>query len=484
VQFAIFLKAILGREILMDWPLTIGITTFFTAVFTVLGFWHRTIQRAHDQRLTEMISDAEQQGLNQALTQHPHIDRYRCLGCGSCVRACPEKGVLALVEGKSCMVHASHCVGHGCCEQACPVGALTVGLGDTSSRPDIPILSKDMETSVPGVFIAGELGGIGLIYHAINQGIKVIETIAGQLHKNKIAPGDRDIIDVLIIGCGPAGVAAALKALELGLSYTLIAQDDVGGTVRKYPRKKLVLTQPVDLPMYGRMKRTQYMKEELIELWESIFLDMGIEFQPFVKFTDLDLCNDGSLLATTSAGVFHCRNLVLVLGRRGTPRRLGVPGEASERVLYQLVDATDYTHQDLLVVGGGDSAIEAAQALAAQPGNRVTLSYRRHTFFRIKQRNRERIESLQQDGKVEILFNSRVKKIESSQVLLAIETEDGGRTCERIIPAEHVFVFAGGEPPYPLLRKIGVRFGGASDSEEQAEIEPDRMSLVNSFTTA
>jgi len=468
----------------MDWYLTIGIVGFLAASFMVLGFWHRAIQRAHDQRLTKIIHDAEQEGLNQALTQHPHVDRYRCLGCGSCVRACPEKSVLALVEGKSCMVHASHCVGYGHCAQACPVGALTVGLGDTSSRPDIPILSKDLETSVHGVFIAGELGGIGLIRNAISQGIQVIETIAGQLHENKIAPGDRDIIDVLIIGCGPAGIAAALKALELGLSYKLIAQDDVGGTVRKYPRKKLVLTQPVDLPMYGRMKRTQYMKEELIELWESIFLDMGIEFLPYVKFTDLDLSDDGSLLATTSAGVFHCRNLVLVLGRRGTPRRLGVPGEASERVLYQLVDAADYTHQDLLVVGGGDSAIEAAQALAAQPGNRVTLSYRRHAFFRIKQRNRERIESLRQDGTVEVLFNSQVKKIESKQALLAIETEGGGQACERIIPSDHVFVFAGGEPPYPLLKKIGVRFGGASDSEEQARIEPNASSLVNSFTTA
>lgn len=469
--------------LLMDWSVTIGIVTFLTAGFGVLGFWHRAIQRTHDQRLIEMIRDAEQQGLNQALTQHPQIDRYRCLGCGSCVRACPEKGVLALVEGRSRMVHASHCVGHGCCEQACPVGALTVGLGDTSSRPDIPILSEDLETSVPGVFIAGELGGIGLIRHAISQGIRAIETIAGRVREDKTAPEDGDILDVLIIGCGPAGVAAALKAQELGLSYCLIDQDDLGGTVRKYPRKKLVLTQPVELPMYGRMKRTQYMKEELIELWESLFLEMGIEFQPYVKFTDLDVCSDGSLLAMTSAGEFHCRNLVLALGRRGTPRRLGVPGEDCERVLYQLSDAADYTHQNLLVVGGGDSAIEAALALAAQPGNRVTLSYRRHAFFRIKQRNRERIESLRQDGTAEVLFNSQVRKIESNQVLLAIETEGGG-ACERSIPADHVFVFAGGEPPYPLLKKIGVRLGGASDSQEQAGTEPDKNSLLHSFATA
>jgi len=467
----------------MDWALTIGIVIFFTASFMVLGFWHRSVQKAHDRHLTEIINDAEQQGLNQALTQHPHINRYRCLGCGNCVRACPEKSVLALVEGKSCIVHASFCVGHGYCEQACPVGALTVGLGDTSTRSDIPILSDDLETSIPRVFIAGELGGIGLIFHAVNQGIQVIETIASQLQENKRTYEDKNIIDVLIIGCGPAGIAAALKAHELGLRYKLIAQDDIGGTVRKYPRKKLILTQPVDLPIYGRMKLTQYMKEELIKLWEGIFLDIGIEFQPFAKFTDLDLCNDGSLLATTSAGVFHCRNLVLVLGRRGTPRRLGVPGEASERVLYQLVDAADYTNQNLLVVGGGDSAIEAAQALAEQSGNRVTLSYRRHAFFRIKQRNRETIESLHQKGKVEIIFNSRVKKIESSKVLLAIEPEDGEQTREIVIPADYVFVFAGGEPPYPLLKKIGVRFGSEPEPEERAEIESNGRSLVSTLIT-
>lgn len=468
----------------MDWALILGILTFLTAGLTALGLWQRAIQKAHNQRLTEMIREAEQQGLHQALTQHPHIERYRCLGCGSCVRACPEKGVLALVEGKARMVHASHCVGHGYCEQVCPVGALTVGLGDISSRPDIPILSKDLETSVPGVFIAGELGGIGLIRHAISQGAQVVETIAARVRPNRIAARSKEILDVLIIGCGPAGVAAALKAEELELDYSLIAQDDLGGTVRKYPRRKLVLTQPVLLPIYGRMKRSQYMKEELIELWEGLFHKAGIRFQPCVKFTGLDVRGDGSLDATTSTGALGCRNLVLALGRRGTPRRLGVAGEDSERVLYELVDAADYTNQNLLVVGGGDSAIEAALALAAQPGNRVALSYRRNAFFRIKERNRERIESSRQDGTVEVLFNSLVKKIDSNEVLLDIETEGGGPVSERIIPADHVFVFAGGEPPYPLLKKIGVRFGGESDSQEQAATERGRTSLVHSIATA
>ena len=452
----------------MNWPLTIGITTFLCAVFTVLGHWHRSIQTAHDRQLAKKINDAQKQGSNRALTQHPQIDRNRCLGCESCVRACPEKGVLALVEGRSCLVHASHCVGHGCCELVCPVGALTVGLGDTSSRSDIPILSDSRETSVPGVFIVGELGGMGLIRHAIAQGTQVIETIADLLRTQNINLGTADPLDVLIIGSGPSGIAAGLRAHELGLSYAIIDQDDIGGTVRKYPRNKLTLTQPVDLPMYGRMNRTQYTKEELIELWEGILHEARIEVQSGVKLTDLDQCHDGTLSATTSAGIIHCRNSVLALGRRGTPRRLGVPGEASERVLYQLADAADYSHQNLLVVGGGDSAIEAALALAAQPGNRITLSYRRPAFFRIKPRNRTRIESLQQDGKVTIILNSEAKRIEPSQVLLATKTEDGKQIGEKVIPAKYVFVFAGGEPPYPLLKKIGVHFGGPSDPEKQA----------------
>jgi thioredoxin reductase len=244
-------------------------------------------------------------------------------------------------------------------------------------------------------------------------------------------------------------------------------QDDIGGTVRKYPRNKLTLTQPVDLPIYGRMKRTQYTKEELIELWEGIFDQAGIEVQSGVRFTDLDQCPDGTLCATTSAATFYCRNFVLALGRRGTPRRLGVPGEASERVLYQLTDAADYVSQDLLVVGGGDTAIEAALTLAAQSSNRVTLSYRRHAFFRIKPRNRAGIESLQREGKVTVVFNSQIKRIEPNRVLLLMKNKDGEDIGEKLVPAKHVFVLIGGEAPYSLLRKIGVRFGGASDSDRQ-----------------
>jgi len=276
-------------------------------------------------------------------------------------------------------------------------------------------------------------------------------------------------LDVLIVGSGPAGIAAALKSHELGLRYEIIDQDELGGTVRKYPRNKMTLTQPVDLPLYGRMKRTQYSKEELIALWEKVLGDVGIEVRAGTRLSGLDRRDDGSLWATTSKGSYHSRYCVLALGRRGTPRRLDVPGEDAETVLYQLVDAADHAHQNLLVVGGGDSAIEAALALAAQPGNRVTLSYRRHAFFRIKQRNRDHLETAQRDGRIEVVFNSQVRSFENGRTQLGIQSEEGEPVEERTVPSEFVFVFAGGEPPYPLLKEIGVQFGGHSQAGEPVQ---------------
>ena len=445
----------------MNWILIIGISVFTCTVFAVLGFWHRSIQAGEDRELAEKIRMAEEDGSNQALTQHPIIDLNHCMGCGSCAQACPEHGVLAVVQGKARLVRASHCVGHGCCETACPVGALTVGLGDVSARDDIPILENDGETSVPGVYIAGELGGIGLIRNAIAQGVQAVDSIAAKL---KSDPASLPCTDLLIVGCGPTGIAAALRAQELKLDYSIIDQDGLGGSVRKYPRGKMTLTQPVELPLFGKMKRTQYVKEELIELWESAFKEAGIQVRGGIKFQGLEKKAEGIWAAKTSEGEIACRSCLLALGRRGTPRRLGVPGEESERVLYQLIDAADYSHQNLLVVGGGDSAIEAAMGLAVQSGNTVTLSYRRSSFFRIKARNRDRLEEMTADGRITLLLDSQVTAVRDRHCALTIESK------EIEIPADVIFVMAGGEPPYPLLKNIGIRFGGAVEDDPLLEV--------------
>lgn len=455
----------------MDWTLTITVASFLGGVLAVLGLWQRSIAR---ERARWAEQATETRGSEKpAIAQHPQINPYLCLGCSNCVRACPEHGALALVQGRARLVTPSRCVGHGYCEKACPVGALTVGLGDTAHRSDLPILTAEMETSVPGVFMAGELGGIALIRNAIEQGRRVVETISRRLEERDLTPGGRDPVDVVVVGGGPAGIAASLQAVQGRLSCIVLDQNDVGGTVRKYPRNKLTMTQPVDLPILGRMRRTEYTKEQLIELWEDALKKAGIEIRAGVKFTGLDRAADGTLLAQTTTGLVRCRYLVLALGRRGTPRRLGVPGEDSENVLYELSDATSHSHESILVVGGGDSAIEAAGALATQPGNRVTLSYRREAFFRLKEKNLRRIATLQKEGQLRVLLNSEVKRIDPGSAVIAVR--ETGVTREVTLPADYVFVFAGGEPPYPLLKSIGIRFGGEQEAATETDAHPAEM---------
>lgn len=449
----------------MEPELVVGVSLFLAALFVLLGLWQRRIARLERKSVVAEIQDSHQRGTQQALTQHPQINRLKCIGCGSCVAACPEHNALRIVDGVAHVIHGSRCIGHGRCEDACPVAALTVGLGDVSSRPDIPVLTEDLETSLPGVYIAGELGGVSLIRNAIEQGVRAVEAIA---RRSRSRPGARPVpVDVLIVGAGPAGIAATLKATECKLTYAAIDQDDVGGTVRKYPRRKLTMTQPVSLPLYGRMKRHEYVKEELIDLWDSIVRDFALKIQSGVKLVGLTRHAD-CLVAQTTAGQVRARNVVLALGRRGTPRRLGVPGEESEKVLYQLIDAATYRDQHALVVGGGDSAVEAAMALANQPGNEVTLSYRKPNFFRLKQRNEERIRDYIERQRIHAIFSSGVERIEPESV--TITSKKDGLEYRKRLKNDYVFVFAGGEPPYPLLKAMGVEFGGETKDSPRSEL--------------
>jgi thioredoxin reductase/NAD-dependent dihydropyrimidine dehydrogenase PreA subunit len=415
-----------------------------------LAVWQRRIDRRERARVVSDIEEARSLGADRPVGQYPHIDQLRCIGCGSCVRACPEDGVLALVRGVAHVVQAARCIGHGRCAEVCPVGALAVGLGDLSARPDVPRLTEELESTVPGVFVAGELGGLALIRNAIEQGARAVEAVAARVRAERVRRGDAD---VLIVGAGPAGLAASLKAIELGLSYVAIDQDDIGGTVRKYPRRKLVMTQPMELPLHGRVRKTEFVKEELIGLWHDLIEEHGVRVHEGVKFLGTRP-EAGWFASQTSEGPVATRHVVLALGRRGTPRRLGVPGEEHEKVLYQLIDAATYSALRCLVVGGGDSAVEAALALAAQPGNDVTLSYRKPDFFRLKARNAERIRAAAADGAVRLALGSEVRSIGEDHVDLTV----GARPTR--VGNDCVFVFAGGEPPYPLLKGIGVRFWG------------------------
>ena len=382
--------------------------------------------------------------------QHPHIDNAQCIGCATCTTVCPEGDVLAMVGAKAAIVNGYKCIGHGLCADACPVGAITMVMTKPSVGADMPFLTPEFETSLKNLFIVGELGGLALIKNAVNQGRECIDTITARLTADRSSPS---IYDVLIVGAGPAGISASLRAIENKLNYITLEQDEVGGTVAKYPRQKLVMTSPVEFPMYGKFKKTELSKENLLAFWDMVLNRSDFNARTGEKVDNIAQGADEIFTVTTANNEYRARAVVLALGRTGTPRKLGVKGEELPKVMYRLIEADHYVNKRIIVVGGGDSAVEAAMGLANQIGNQVTLSYRKEQFSRIKERNAKRIEECMRNGKVRVLFNSIPVEVRQQSVLIEV----AGQVQE--IPNDYVWVFAGGTPPYEFLRKIGVQFG-------------------------
>ncbi len=414
------------------------------------------MRRSLDER-----EEARRVGSATARLQYPSVDLQRCIGCGSCVRACPEEGVLDVIHGQALVVHGARCVGHGRCADECPVGAIALTLGDLSQRKDIPVLTEDYGSpEVDGLYLAGEVTGFALIRTAVEQGREVGRAVAERIRDNPpAAPIAEEVHDLIIVGAGPAGISCGLQAKLEGLDFLMLDQDGFGGTVARYPRRKLVMTQPVELPLHGEMKQETWTKEELVELWQGLRAEHDLPVRDGVMLESVYAQPDGFALHTNS-GVIHARNVCLALGRRGTPRRLNVPGEDLPKVAYSLLDAQSYRSRRILVVGGGDSAVEAAMGLAEQPGNRVSLSYRKSDFFRIKSRNQRRLKGMVDAGALDVLFSSDVQAISAHAVELRVDDGAGGkRTLD--LPNDEVFIMAGGVPPMPLLEQAGVSFDHA-----------------------
>jgi putative YpdA family bacillithiol system oxidoreductase len=379
-----------------------------------------------------------------------------------------------MVGAKAAIVNGYKCIGHGLCADACPVGAITMVMAKPSMGADMPFLTPEYETSLKNLFIVGELGGLALIKNAVNQGRECIDTITGRMTTGRRSPS---VYDVLIVGAGPAGISASLRAIENKLNYITLEQDEVGGTVAKYPRQKLVMTSPVEFPMYGKFNKTELSKENLLAFWDMVLNRSDFNVRTGEKVENIANGGDEMFTVKTANNDYHARAVVLALGRTGTPRKLGVKGEELPKVMYRLIEADHYVNKRILVVGGGDSAVEAALGLANQVGNQVTLSYRKEQFSRIKERNAKRIEEGMHSGKIKVLFNSTPTEIRPDSVLLEV----AGQVQE--IPNDYMWVFAGGTAPYEFLKKIGVQFGihdmTMEGSQEARQRESARSGLAH-----
>jgi thioredoxin reductase/NAD-dependent dihydropyrimidine dehydrogenase PreA subunit len=401
---------------------------------------HRRLQREHAEQLRQSL----EAGLGEPPSLHPVIDPVRCLGSAACIKACPEDA-LGIVAGKAVLVNGSACIGHGACAAACPHDAILLVFGTEKRGIDIPSVTPEFESNVPGLFIAGELGGMGLIRKAAEQGRQAIEVI------RKRARGDQDY-DVVIVGCGPAGLSAGLAAMEHQLRYKLIEQEDsLGGAVFHYPRNKVAMTAPVKLALVGKVKFGEVKKEKLLDFWQDVVRRTGLKVSFRQCMQAIEREGDGFVLCTATQR-YRTRSVLLAMGRRGTPRKLEVPGEESPKVVYRLIDPAQYDGQAVLVVGGGDSALEAAIALAERPGTTVTLSYRSAAFSRVKQKNRNALDEAVRAGRLRVELESTVRAIDAERVHLVT------RVGERTIANDAVIVCAGGLLPTPLLRSVGIEF--------------------------
>lgn len=415
----------------------------FYALPVIAIILYAIYQTRKQTRNSMLLQKAHDEGLAEPASLHPVIEIHKCIGCASCIAACPEGNVLGLIQGKSQLINPSHCIGHGACKAACPVDAITLVYGTEKRGVDIPLVKPNFETNVPGLFIAGELGGMGLIRNAVEQGRQALEALATGLD------GHADY-DVVIIGAGPAGFAATLAAKQKGLKYLTLEQDSLGGTVFNFPRGKIVMTQPMLLPLIGKIRVKETTKEALLQLWQDAEKKTAIKINYQESMQSIKVVGSHFEIKTDKSN-YSAARVLLAIGRRGSPRKLDVPGEELAKVVYRLIDPQQYEGQKVLVVGGGDSALEAAISIAEQAGTTVSLSYRSDAFARAKEKNRQQVEQMQNQGRLKILFNSNVKLISAATVKI----EQQGNELE--LDNDAVIISAGGILPTAILQSVGIQ---------------------------
>jgi len=417
----------------------------FLLCLVVVLIYLRKLKRG-SKKVEAKIATAKKDGLYEPVSLHPVVDPNSCIMTGACIIACPEKDILGILNGKATTINTSQCIGHGACFHACPTQAISLNIGTEKRGVELPHVNQNFETNVPGISIAGELGGMGLIKNAVEQGKQAVEHIVKSIDKTHIAP-----YDLIVVGAGPAGISASLAAKKHGLKSLTLEQDTLGGTVFTFPRKKVVMTSPMDLPLYGKVKLFETNKSELLNLWNSVLEKHAIEVKENSKVESISLVNNAYKVVTLNGEEYTTKHVLLAIGRRGTPRKLNIPGEGMEKVAYRLLEPENITHENIVVVGGGDSAVEAAMLLAEN--NKVTLSYRKEGFQRIKPKNSERIRQAMSQGKLDVRFNTNVEMINWEEVVIS----NGNGAEKTSLKNDRIYIFAGGELPTQFLDKIGIQ---------------------------
>ncbi len=416
-------------------------------ICAVVIFIYLRKQRLSSKRVEEKILKAKADGLFEPVSLHPVVDEGKCIQTGACIAACPEHDILGIRNGKATTINASHCVGHGACFHACPTQAITLCIGTEKRGVELPHVNQSFETNIQGIYIAGELGGMGLIKNAVSQGRQAVENIVKSEKKSHKAE-----YDLIVVGAGPAGISATLTAKKHHLSCLTLEQDTLGGTVFTFPRSKIVMTAPMDLPLFGKVKLYETSKSELLDLWHTVLKKNDITIKENSKVEAI-VPEEGIFRVETLSGEkFTAKNVLLAIGRRGTPRKLNVPGESMEKVAYRLLEPELIQGKEIVVVGGGDSAIESAMLLADQ--NKVILSYRNESFSRIKPKNLEKINAAAANGKVDVRFNTTLVDIDKETITIASTVNQGE---PQKIKNDHVYIFAGGELPTQFLLKVGLK---------------------------
>ncbi|HFA47726.1 MAG TPA: 4Fe-4S dicluster domain-containing protein [Bacteroidetes bacterium] len=391
------------------------------------------------------IERAKRFGLHEPASLHPRIDLNTCIKSASCVSNCPEQDILGILDGGGTLINASNCVGHGACFHSCPVEAISLVIGTEKRGMELPHLNEFYESNIKGIYIAGELGGMGLIKNSVEQGQLAVDNIVKQGLK-KGSSG----YDIIIVGAGPAGISASLTAKKHGLKFLTLEQDSLGGSVYNYPRSKIVMTTYMDLPLHGKAKLNGASKAELLDLWYAVLSKNDITVHEQTKVDSIQPDGNGFKVCTAKGDEYWTQKVLLAIGRRGSPRKLNIPGEQLEKVAYRLLEPERIAEKKIVVVGGGDSAVEAALMLADE--NEVHISYRKFAFSRIRHENRERLNYAVGKGKLKVIYNSNLVKIETDKVhLKTVAGED--MTLENDL----VYIFAGGEMPMQFLKKTGVR---------------------------